>query len=152
MSTAPVVALFLSLAAGQAAPGRPADPAALARVDTAGSTSELAVGKEGRLVLEVVPTGGAEAPTHLELAFPIKVAVEAPAGVKVAKPKLARADAAKLDPNGIRFEVGLAGVSPGKHEVKARVDFAVCVENPKTHATEACYPQKRDVVLAVTVR
>jgi hypothetical protein len=124
----------------------------LARVETAGSTAEVALGKQGRLVVEISPTGTPEAPTHLETAFPTRLALTAPPDVRLAKEKLAKADAARMERQTIRFEIPLTASSPGRHEISGRVDFAVCVEDPKTNETLACYPQRREITHAVTVR
>jgi hypothetical protein len=143
-----VLGLLLASAAGAHAQA----PAQLARVDTSGSTAEIAAGEEGRLVVEIAPTGTPGAPTHLETAFPTRVALAAPAGLRLTKDRFAKADAAQMEQQRIRFEVPFTASARGRQEIKGRVDFAVCVEDPKTRATVACYPQKREIAHAVVVK
>jgi hypothetical protein len=132
--------------------GAPAIPQRLARVDTVGSSAEVAAGAGGKLVIAVFADGTPEAPTHLELQFPVRVAVEASPGLSIAKPRFARADAAKLERQEVRFEVPFKGLAPGAQELRARLDYAVCVEDPKTRETLVCLPQKKEIVHAVTVK
>ncbi len=151
MSPGIVIGALLAVVA-QAGGADVPDAAKLAKIDTAGSTAQVAPGKDGRLVLAIVPTGTPDAPTHLETAFPVKVTLAATSGVSVAKDKLSKVDAAQLDRKGIRFEVPLKVVSPGEHEIRAQVKFAVCIEDPKTTETKVCLPQDRQVVYVVKAK
>ncbi len=148
MSPGIVIGALLAVVA-QAGGADVPDAAKLAKIDTAGSTAQVAPGKDGKLVLAIVPTGTADAPTHLETAFPVKVTLTAAGGASVAKDKLSKVDATQLDRKGIRFEVPLKVVSPGQHEIRAQVKFAVCIEDPKTTETRVCLPQDRQVVFVV---
>jgi hypothetical protein len=152
MSPGFVIGALLALLTQAGGPAIP-DAARLARVDTAGSTTAVGRGKPGKLVLNVVPTGTKDAPTHLETAFPVRVTLTAPPGLSIAKGVLTKADASLVDrKKGLRFEVPLRAEAAGQHELRARVKFAVCVEDPATSETRVCLPQDREVALRVSAR
>jgi hypothetical protein len=148
MTPALALAALISLAAAGGAPNVP-DAAQLATIET---RAELAPAGDGKLVISIVPTGTKDAPTHLETAFPVKVTLTAPEGLAVPKPALTKADAARLERKEIRFDVPFKAAAPGKHPLKGRVKFAVCVEDPKTTETLVCLPQDRELSYVVEVK
>lgn len=151
MSPGFVVGALLAMVTQAGGPDVP-DAARLARIDTTGSAVAIAPGQAGKLVLAVVPTGTKDAPTHLETAFPVRVTLAAPAGVTLPKDKLTKADATRLDRKGIRFEVPIQVAGAGDHEIRAKVKFAVCIEDPRTAETRVCLPQDREVAFLVKAR
>lgn len=128
------LALALSLAAGP-------DPRTLAKVEASASPAQVKAGASGKLVVEIRATGTAATPSHLELGAPTRVSLVAPAGIELAKLKLAKGDATAWDKKHVRFEVPFKATAAGNHEVTARVEFAVCAEDPKTGRVLVCLPQ-----------
>jgi hypothetical protein len=126
--------LALTVAAGP-------DPHALARIAAAAAPAEVKAGASGKLVIDIRATGTADTPSHLELNAPTKVTLVAPSGLELSKDKLAKADAVTWDRKHVRFEVPFTATAAGSHEVSARVEFAVCGEDPKTGKTTICLLQ-----------
>jgi len=133
------------VAALLAAPIAWADPAADAatsyRIDTAGTTQQVAVGKPGRIVLSIVPIGK----IHVDPRAPLKIALEAPPGLNLSRTSLGKSD--PVDPNaaGRRFEVPFVAEKAGNHDVKAKLDFFVCSD-------QWCVKQVRDVTVSLQAR
>jgi len=82
---------------------------------------------------------------HVNQEYPITVALSGPSEVRLAKPSLARADAAEFGERLARFDVPFTPASAGTHRLVADVDFAVCTP-------ETCMPDRRTVALAVVVQ
>jgi hypothetical protein len=138
--------LALALAASLlAAPLARADPAADAaksyRIDTAGTTQRVEVGKPGTLVLAIVPVEK----IHVDPRAPLKIALEATPGVTLSKTSLGKADPVDAKADGRRFEVPFVAEKPGKHEARAKLEFYVCSD-------QWCVQQKRDVTVALEAR
>jgi hypothetical protein len=150
MSRAIVVGALLAMAAQAGGADLP-DPGMLAKVELS-APEKLAPGQDGTLALTIVPTGTKEAPTHLETAFPVKATLTASPGVTIGKDKLAKTDATQLERKAIRFEVPLKLAAAGDHEIRAKVKFAVCIEDPRTAETKVCLPQDREVVYQVKAK
>jgi hypothetical protein len=101
---------------------------------------DYAVGKSAQVRVVLTALGG----YHVNPDYPIRVDLEGPATLRWAKPSLGKADAAEFGEHAARFEAGFTAEQPGTHEVKARLDFAVCTK-------ETCVPDQRTVALKVKV-
>ncbi len=139
-------ALALVVAASPAlAAGAPKDPAGEAaesyRIDTAGTTASLQVGRKGTLVIPIVPL----TKVHVHPQAPLHIALEATPGLKLEKTSLGKADPVDPKADGRRFEVPFLAVAAGKQEAKAKVDFFICSDR-------WCVKQVKDVSAAVVVR
>jgi hypothetical protein len=137
--------LALAVAAVLAAPLAHADPAADAaksyRIETAGTTEQVAVGKAGKLVLSIVPLEK----IHVDPRAPLKVALEATPGLALSKTALGKADPVDPKADGRRFEVPFVAEKAGKHEARARLDFFVCSD-------KWCVKQVKDVTVAIEAK
>jgi len=131
-----------ALAALAAAEEPAADAAKTYRLATDGSTSSLRVGEKGKVVVSFVPL---EKGVHVDPRAPLKVRVEASAGLRPEKAELRRADAVDPKSESPRFDVPVVGVAAGAQEARLTFDFFVC--------TDAwCVKQARTVSLPVQVR
>lgn len=133
------LALAPALAARAADPGQ--DAAKSYRLETEGSTRQLAAGGTGKLVLAIVPVKG----THVHPAAPLKIALSGTPGLRLARTQLGHADAVDPRAEGPRFEVPFTAVAAGAQEARAKVDFYLCSD-------AWCVKQSRDVVVAVDVK
>jgi hypothetical protein len=126
-------------------PARAGDPGAEAaksyRIETTGSTREVAVGGKGTLVLSIVPVGK----VHVHPQAPLKITLEATPGLKLAKTSLGKADPVDPKADGRRFEVPFVAEAAGKQEARAKVDFFICSD-------QWCVKQVKDVTVPVDVR
>jgi hypothetical protein len=122
-----------------------ADPAADAaksyRIETVGTTQQVAVGKAGKLVLSIVPMEK----IHVDPRAPLKVVLEAPPGLSLSRTSLGKSDPVEPNAAGRRFEVPFVAQKAGKHDVKAKLDFFVCSD-------QFCVKQVRDVTVAIEAR
>jgi hypothetical protein len=129
--------LALALPVGAAA----AEPDEGYTVDTGGSTPSLAVGQSGKLVLAIHP----RAPWHVDPRAPLKIQIEAPAGLAVAKSSLARKDAVDPKAESPRWETAFRASAPGAQEARAHLKFFLCRET-------ICESRTRTVVFPVAVK
>lgn len=133
------------LAVAAAALARAADPGADAarsyRIETAGTTERVGVGKPGVLVLSIVPTEK----IHVDPRAPLRITLEGSPGLKLAKTTLGKADPVDPKAAGRRFEVPFVAEAAGKHEARAKMDFFVCSD-------QWCVKQVRDVTVAIEAR
>ena len=133
-------------AALAAVPARAADPGSDAarsyRLETAGSTNALKVGQKGKLVLSIEPL---QPKIHIDPRAPLKIRLEASAGLELAKAQLGHADAVDPKAGGRRFEVPFTATAAGKQEGRATLDFFICSDT-------WCVKQARQVNLPVDVR
>ena len=97
-------------------------------------------GEAAKVKVAVTP----KAPWHMNLDFPTSLELKPPADVKVSKPKLGKADAARLDENGAAFEVELTPAAPGSKALTGTFKFAVCQE-------EACSPVTETITFSLNV-
>jgi hypothetical protein len=122
-----------------------ADPAADAaksyRIETAGTTQRVEVGKPGTLVLSIVPVEK----IHVDPRAPLRIALDATPGLKLSKTSLGKADPVDPKADGRRFEVPFVAEAPGKHEARAKLEFYVCSD-------QWCVQQKRDVTVALEAK
>ncbi len=133
---------FAAALALAAAPLAHADPAAAAaqsyRLDTAGTTERVEVGKPGVLVVSIVPVEK----IHVDPRAPLKIALEATPGLKLSKTSLGKADPVDPQAEGRRFEVPFVAEKAGKHEAKANLEFFVCSD-------QWCVKQVRELRVAL---
>ena len=134
-------AALLALAALARAADPGADAAKSYRIETAGTTERVAVGKTGLLVLSIVPVDK----IHVDPRAPLKIALEGTPGLKLAKATLGKADPVDPKAAGRRFEVPFVAEAAGKHEARARMDFFVCSD-------QWCVKQVRDVTVAIEAK
>ncbi|HET6437974.1 MAG TPA: hypothetical protein VFG59_07930 [Anaeromyxobacter sp.] len=120
----------------------PADAQKTYRLVTDGSTSALAVGETGKLVVAFDPLAKG---VHVDPKAPLRIRVEASAGLKPDKVELRRADAVDASAESPRFEVPVRGVAAGAQEAKLQMDFFVCTDS-------WCVKQARTLSFAVQVR
>lgn len=128
-----------------AAPLVRADPAADAaksyRIETTGTTRQIGVGKQGRLVLSIVPVEK----VHVDPRAPLRIALEATPGVTLSRTSLGKADPVDPKADGRRFEVPFVANAAGRHEARAKLEFFVCSER-------WCVKQTRDLTVALEAR
>ena len=140
-----MIRLLALAAALLAAPPAAADPSADAaqsyRLETAGTTEQVEVGKPGKLVLSIVPVGK----VHVDPRAPLKIALEASAGLNLSKTSLGKGDPVDPKADGRRFEVPFVAQKAGKHEARAKLEFFVCSDR-------WCVKQARDVTVAIEAR
>jgi hypothetical protein len=111
------------------------------RIETEGSTRELASGGSGKLLLTIVPLNG----THVHPAAPLKIALSGTPGLKLSKQTLGHKDAIDPKAEGPRFEVPFTAAAAGAQEAHAKVDFFICSD-------QWCVKQSRDVTIPVDVK
>jgi len=139
-----LASLLLSAAAlaGGAGAAEPGGEAARSyRIETEGTTRQLASGAAGKLVLAIVPLNG----THVHPQAPLKIALSGTPGLKLSRDVLGHKDAVDPKAEGPRFEVPFTASEPGAQEARARVDFFICSD-------QWCVKQSRDVTVAVDVK
>jgi hypothetical protein len=137
--TLAAVALLTAAAAARA--DASADAAQSYRIETTGTTTSVAVGKPGTIVLSIVPV----TKVHVDPRAPLKITLEASPGVALARTSLGKGDAVDPKAEGRRFEIPFTAAKAGKHEAKASLDFFVCSDT-------WCVKQKRDVTLAIEAK
>jgi hypothetical protein len=137
-----VVVLAAALAAALPALAQTADEVSRTyRIETAGTTQAVGVGRPGTLVLSIVPT----AEVHVDPRAPLKIALEATPGLDLSKTSLGKADPVDPKAEGRRFEVPFVATAAGKHEARAKLEFYVCSDR-------WCVKQSRDVTVAIEAR
>ncbi len=117
------------------------DAAKSYRIETTGTTQQVEVGKEGKLVLAIVPVGK----IHVDPRAPLKITLEATPGVKLSRTSLGKADPVDPKSDGRRFEVPFVAEKAGKHEARAKLEFFVCSD-------QWCVKQVRDVNVALEAK
>lgn len=137
MTTMVVVGL---LAAGARAADLTERAARSYRVDTSGSTSELALGEGGAVAIAI----RTEAGVHVQSQAPLRVKLSASPGIALTRDRLGWSDASAPPPAQPRFEVEFTATAPGPQAVRARLEFFVC-------SREWCMKQEREVLVPITV-
>jgi len=102
---------------------------------------EAKVGQESKVSIRVIPQGE----WHMNLEYPTKLEITPPAGTTVAKPKLAKADAIKLDEQSCEFAISFTPSEAGDKTFTGEFKFAVCQE-------EACVPKTEKLEFQVAVK
>jgi len=101
---------------------------------------KVAVGATGTASLTITAKAG----WHVNAEAPITVALTAPAGVTLPKPKLTRADLAQSSLESARFDIPVSATEAGKKTINAEARFVLCQE-------QACKPVKETLALAVDI-
>jgi hypothetical protein len=112
------------------------------QIITSESTPSLSRGRAGKLILTIAPT---TAHVHVNAQAPLHIQLEASPGLKLTKERLGHSDAVKVGSPAPRFEVAFQGVSEGRQEARARLEFFVCSDS-------WCVRQLRLVTIPVEVR
>ncbi len=119
-----------------------ADAAQGYTLEASASPAVVKVGEAGKLGVTIRP----KAPTwHVHPQAPLKVRLDAPAGLKLEKPELGRKDVADAKAESPRFETGFVATGAGTQQVQANVDFFICSDT-------ACVKQVKTVSVAVNVK
>jgi hypothetical protein len=102
-------------------------------------------GSEVTGAVKVTPATG----YHVATDYPIKLTLEAPAGVTLAKPELtaggrdkAQGDAVALSEKGLAFDVKATAAKPGAYQIKGWFKFGVCDQ-------QSCHPKKQPITIAL---
>lgn len=102
---------------------------------------EAKVGEPGKVSIRVVPKGE----WHMNLEYPTKLEITAPAGSTVAKPKLGKDDAVAFTEEGAEFAVAFTPNKAGDQTFTGEFKFAVCQD-------EACVPRTEQLEFHVAVK
>ncbi len=86
-----------------------------------------------------------KSPWHMNLDYPAKLRLEAPADVKLDTAQLTKGDAERYDDEALVFSVLFTPEAKGARKIQAQVDFAVCGD-------AACGPVTESVELAFEVQ
>jgi hypothetical protein len=81
---------------------------------------------------------------HVNAEAPITVALAAPAGITVPKPKLSRGDLAQSTAESARFDIPFEATEPGAKVITGEAKFVICQET-------ACKPVKETLALNIEV-
>lgn len=82
---------------------------------------------------------------HVNKSYPTSLALTPPPGVTVDKPKLAGADAVRLEEAGAQFDVKFTAAEAGQKTIAGELKFAVC-------SASSCDPKKEKLTLVVNVK
>lgn len=107
---------------------------------TVGS-AEGAAGTEATAAIKVVPAAG----YHVSQEFPMKLTLTPPAGVKLAKTELAKADADQFSEQMLALSVKATAEKPGSYEIKGCFKVGVCDK-------ESCHPKKQPITITVAAK
>jgi hypothetical protein len=107
--------------------------------------AEGKAGTETMAKLAVAPAAG----YHVATDYPIKLTLEAPEGVKLAKTELTaggrdkdKGDAETLSEQGLAFAVKATPEKAGSYEIKGVFKFGICEK-------ESCHPKKQPITITV---
>lgn len=103
--------------------------------------SSVSSGAEGTIKVTLVPTNGRK----INMEFPTKLTVVAPAGVSVSKPKQQKGDAVTFNEKKAVFDVKFKAAAAGDKSFTGKFKFAVCTDatcDPKTEALAFKVPVK----------
>jgi hypothetical protein len=123
-----------------------AQPGAVAGVGEPGYVLDVELppqatrGQETIAHVRVRPT----APWHMNLDFPVKLRLQAPADVELVAPILRKDDAQRYDDQALEFSVLFTPQARGPRKIQAELDFAVCGD-------AACGPITESIELAFDV-
>jgi hypothetical protein len=102
--------------------------------------TETTRGREAIAHVRVHPT----APWHMNLEYPAKLKLRAPADVQLVAPVLRKDDAQRFDDQALEFSVLFTPQARGPRKIQAELDFAVCGD-------AACGPVTESIELAFDV-
>jgi hypothetical protein len=140
----------------------PAAPAAPAAADGAGAGAAVAADSgtpDSSFDLRIAPPAdakaGAEAIAHIVITpgkgyhvnqdYPVKLTLEPPSGVTIAKATQVKADAAQMTASKLAFDVKLTPAKAGSYSVTGQLKFAVCTES-------TCDPKKRPIAFQLAAK
>lgn len=133
-----IAALFAGTALAQSA----TEAAQGYTLEAGASPSTVKVGEAGKVSIVIRP----KAPTwHVHPQAPLKVQLNAPAGLELERRDLGRKDVADPKAEALRFESPFVATAAGRQLVQAKVDFFICSD-------KACVKQVKDVAVPVTVQ
>ena len=100
-------------------------------------------GAEATAAIKLTPGTG----YHISQDFPIKLTLDAPAGVKLAKAELLagkgeKGDADTFNEKLLAFAVKATADKPGSYEIKGVFKFGVCDD-------QSCHPKKQPITIAL---
>ncbi|MBP9087792.1 MAG: hypothetical protein KBG15_16855 [Kofleriaceae bacterium] len=131
-------------AMGKEPPGAGTGPATAGADTSFTLTIDPFTGAAGAAVagsLKIVPGKG----FHVNKDFPVKLTLEAPAGVTLAKAVQEKPDAAQFDDDNLIFNVKATAVTAGSYNIKGKFKFAVCTAS-------TCDPKSVPVDIALAVK
>jgi len=109
--------------------------------------AEAKPGAEATAGIKIAPASG----YHVATDYPIKISLEAPAGVTLAKAELtaggrdkSQGDATALSEQGLAFAVKATADKVGAYEIKGTFKFGVCDK-------DSCHPKKQPITITVAV-
>jgi hypothetical protein len=107
--------------------------------------AEAKAGAEAAANVSLAPSKG----YHIATDYPIKLTLEQPSGVKLAKVELTaggrnkvQGDAATLSEQALAFAVKATADKAGAYEIKGVFKFGICEK-------EACHPKKQPITITV---
>jgi hypothetical protein len=103
--------------------------------------AEGAAGAEASASIKVTPGTG----YHVSTEFPMKLTLEAPAGVTLAKTQLAKGDADQFTEQGLSLTVKATADKPGSYEIHGCFKVGVCDK-------DSCHPKKQPITITVAAK
>src|SRR5262249_12333740 len=107
--------------------------------------AEAKAGTEATAAVKLAPSTG----YHIATDYPIKLVLEPPAGIKVAKTELTaggrnkvQGDAQTLSEQALAFAVKATPEKAGAYEIKGTFKFGICEK-------DACHPKKQPITITV---
>jgi hypothetical protein len=107
--------------------------------------AEGKAGSEATASLKLAPATG----WHVSTEYPIKLTLEPPPGVKLAKTELtaggrdkSKGDAAALSEQGLAFAIKATPEKAGSYEIKGVFKFGICEK-------DSCHPKKQPITITV---
>jgi len=107
--------------------------------------AEGKAGSEATAELKLSPATG----YHVATDYPIKLLLEAPAGVKIAKTELSaggrskdKGDASTLSEQALAFAIKATADKAGSYEIKGVFKFGICEK-------DSCHPKKQPITITV---
>jgi len=104
-------------------------------------SADGAAGSEATAAIKVVPAEG----YHVSTEFPMKLTLTPPAGVKLAKTELAKADADEFTEKSLALSVKATAEKPGSYEIKGCFKVGVCDK-------DSCHPKKQPITITVAAK
>ncbi len=105
-------------------------------IATTPQAAPFKVASEGRVDVRLTGRNG----YHVNQEYPIELTLQPPAGVKLAKAKLVRADASAFEEAQAVFPIALTPEAAGRKALRGTLNFSVC--NPQN-----CLLERQDVAV-----
>jgi hypothetical protein len=107
--------------------------------------AQAKAGAEASAAVKLAPSTG----YHIATDYPIRVTLEAPAGIKLAKAEMtaggrakSQGDAQTLSEQSLAFEVKATPDKAGAYEIKGVFKFGICQK-------DSCHPKKQPITITV---